>query len=207
MATAELELTLAPAIPPFPLRRFTVAEYHKLAESGLLQSGAPLELLEGWIVPKMTRRPLHDGTLDLLDELLRRQLPEGWRLRVQAAITTSDSEPEPDFSVVRGRADTYLHRHPGPEDIVLVIEVAESSLAHDRTVKGRIYARAGIVVYWVVNLVDGIVEVYSDPSGPVSEPSYRQHRDYSIQEVIPLVINGNTAHISVREVLPLFSEG
>ncbi len=190
-------------LPPFPVRRFTVDEYHRMIQMGLLTEDEPVELLEGWIVPKMPRNPNHDATIELAQETLRGRLPPGWRVRVQSAITTADSEPEPDVAVVRGGPRERLSRHPGPQDIALLIEVADSSLAHDRDDKGHLYARARIAFYWIINLVDSQVEVYTDPSGPVPAPSYRQRRDYGVTDSVPLVIGGQEiGHIAVRELLP-----
>src|SRR5215470_17301210 len=89
-------------------RRFSVAEYHKLIDIGILTEDDNLELLEGYLVHKMSRNPPHDGTLQLLQEILAPVLPAGWRLRIQSAITLPDSEPEPDGAVARGDARTYL---------------------------------------------------------------------------------------------------
>src|SRR5262245_47769905 len=121
---------LAPsaAVPPdLWLRRFTVDEYHRMLESGVLAGGERSELLEGWIVAKMTRKPPHDTTIELVDEALRGQVPAGWRVRTQSAITTLESEPEPDLAVVRGAIRDHAARHPGPGEIALVIEVADST--------------------------------------------------------------------------------
>ena len=126
----------------------------------------------------------------------------GGGIRIQSAITTDDSEPEPDLALVLGPASRYAAKHPGPQDIALVIEVADSSLAHDRDVKARLYARARIATYWIVNLVDMQVEVYSDPSGPTTNPGYRQHQTYRAGEVLPLVIAGqNVGSVAVRDLL------
>src|SRR5882762_3647803 len=89
-------------MPPLPVRRFTVAVYHRMIDVGLLTEDEPVELLEGWIVPKMPRNPPHDGTIQRINKRLGRCLPPGWDLRVQSAVTTADSEPEPDLAVVRG---------------------------------------------------------------------------------------------------------
>src|SRR5262249_32996457 len=149
------------------------------------------ELLEGLIVPKMTRNPQYDIALELVDEALRGRLPAGWRLRIQSAITTDDSEPEPDLAVVRGDARSRGGRHPGPPDLGLVVEVADTSLAQDRQEKGRLYARAGIACYWIVNLVDRQIEVYTDPTGPGPSPVYRQRLDFVAADAVPLVLDGN----------------
>jgi Uma2 family endonuclease len=184
-------------------RRFSVAEYHKLIEIGILTEDDNLELLEGYLVHKMSRNPPHDAALQLLQELLPRLLLAGWCLRMQSAITLSSSEPEPDGAVVRGNARSYSSRHPTPADIGVVIEVADATLAGDRIDKGRIYAQAGIACYWIVNLVDRQVEVYTAPSGPVASPAYAQRQDLHSGDDIPLTLDGVvTASIPVRELLP-----
>jgi hypothetical protein len=188
---------------PYPVRRFSVGEYHRMIQAGILTEEDRVELLEGWIVPKMPHNPPHDGTIQLANKRIGRRLPSGWDIRVQSAITTSDSEPEPDLAVVHGDESTYLNRHPGPVDIGVLIEVADTTLATDRTDKGRLYARASIAVYWIINLVDRQVEVYTDPTGPDPNPSYRQHHVYDLQAAVPLVLDGQEhGTIPVRELLP-----
>jgi Uma2 family endonuclease len=156
----------------FP-HHFTVEEYHRLIQAGILQKGEPFELLEGWIVPKMTRNPPLALAASLAEDEISRRLPPHWFRRGQSAVTTADSEPEPDVSVVSGNRRDYLHRHPGPQDMGLVVEVADSSLDQDRTVKARLYARAAIPVYWIINIPEQQVEVYTDPTGPGPDPHYR----------------------------------
>jgi Uma2 family endonuclease len=185
--------------PPYPVRRFTVAEYHRLIQTGMLTEDDPVELLEGWIVPKMPRNPVHDATIAIVSELLRVLMPKGWHVRIQSAITTDDSEPEPDLVVTRGVSRDYLSRHPGPADIALVVEVADSSLERDREAKARLYARAGIPAYWVVNLSDLRVESYSDPD---ASTGYRKHLEFGLGQSIPLVIAGETRTVPIRELLP-----
>jgi Uma2 family endonuclease len=191
----------APAVV-FPVRRVTVEEYHRLADLGVLTEDDRVELLEGVISPKMVDNPPHDGTVDLVDETLSSRLPAGWRTRIQSAITTEDSEPEPDVAVVRGEARDYLERHPGPADIGLLVEVADSTLDRDRD-KRRIYARAGIDIYWIINLVDACVEVYSEPSCAGAEPTYAQAEKYTAGEAIPFVVGGEAlGSIRVADLLP-----
>jgi len=137
--------------PPFRIRKFTVADYHRMIEVGLLKENDRAELLEGWIVPKMTHNPPHDATIQRVTQRLLKRLPEGWDFRIQSAITTVDSEPEPDLAIVRGDELIYYERHPHPSDIGLLVEIAESSVENDCRDKSRIYARAGIAPYWVVN--------------------------------------------------------
>lgn len=174
MATSALPAWDLQRPPPLPVRRFTVDEYARLGESCILTEDDAVELLEGWIVPKMVRNPRHDNAVELCDEALRAVVPAAWRVRVQSAIQTSDSQPEPDLAVVRGSARARTGRHPRPDDLALVVEVADTSLDRDRGEKARIYARALIAVYWIVNLVDRQIEVYGDPSGPTAEPCYRR---------------------------------
>ncbi len=189
--------------PSLPMRRFTVDEYHRMIQAGILTEEDRVELLEGWIVHKMPHNPPHDGTIEVVDDRLRGVLPPGWRIRVQSAITTSDSEPEPDIAVVRGTARTYLARHPGPTDVGLLVEVSDSTLSRDRGEKGRLFARAGIVRYWIVNLIDRQIEVYSEPTGPTLDPSYGRREDYRPGVEVPVVLDGvEIARIPVNELLP-----
>jgi hypothetical protein len=185
------------------LRRFSVDEYHRLIETGVLVDGEPLELLEGWIVYKMTRNPPHDVALGLAGDAIDTRLPTGWHVREQSAITTSDSEPEPDLAVTRGARRDFKQRHPGPGDLALVVEVADSTLQLDRADKARIYARAGISVYWILNLVDRRVEVYTDPTGPDPAPAYRRRDDYGPADTVPLAVPGSPPlSVPVAELLP-----
>lgn len=186
--------------PPVPVRRFSVEEYHRLILDGYFGEDERVELLEGWIVPKMTRNPAHDVAIDLAQEVLRGLVPEGWRVRGQSAVTMPDSEPEPDLAVVRGRARDYRDRHPGPDDMALVVEVADSSLGRDRGLKRKIYARAGVPAYWIVNLVDRTVEVYSEPE---ESGAYRQRRDYRAGERLPVVLDGQVVgEVDPEALLP-----
>src|SRR5205814_6424888 len=86
--------------PPFPVRRITVDEYHRMIQAGILTENDPVELLDGWITPKMPQNLPHQVTIELVPEVLRSALPAGWRVRAQLPITTPDSEPEPDFAIV-----------------------------------------------------------------------------------------------------------
>jgi Uma2 family endonuclease len=184
-------------------RRFSVDEYHRLTEIGMLTEDDNLELIEGYLVLKMARNPPHDGTLHRVFKRLMQLLPSGWDVRIQSAVTLVDSEPEPDIAVVREDADGYTTRHPSTADVGVIIEVSDSTLAGDRADKGRIYARASIACYWIVNLVDRQVEVYTLPSGPTALPAYGQRRDYRVGDVVALDLNGRTiGTITVKDVLP-----
>ena len=184
-------------------RRFTVAEYHRLLAVGILQSGDPYELFEGLIVKTHKRGPPNAATVSLAGDGIRSVLPPPWRLREQCAITLADSEPEPAFAVIPGPAQRYTQGHPTAADIAMVGEVADITLHHDRTTKGRIYARAGVAAYWILNLVDRQVEVYTDPDAAADEPAFRQRTDYRLGDSVPLVLDGReVARLPVHDLLP-----
>jgi Uma2 family endonuclease len=192
-----------PDIPTVPIYRLTVAQYHAMAEAGILGEDAPVELLEGWLVKKMTKLPPHTlGTL-FVRRALERILPDGWYLNSQEPITTTESEPEPDIFIARGDPRDYAERHPGPADLALVVEVADSSLSYDRSTKKRIYARANIAIYWIVNLIDRQIEVYTDPTGPADEPTYRHHQEYAATDTLPVLLNGDeVGRLPLQDLLP-----
>lgn len=192
-----------PGLPFRAARPLTVDEYHGLLRIGALSSGAPYEFLEGWLIPKMSRNPAHDLSLSLVNNVVSRVLPPEWFARVQSAITTADSEPEPDLAVVLSPERRYADHHPGPAEIGLVVEVADSPLPEDRSIKSRIYSRAGITEYWIVNLQDRKVEVYTRPSGETDDPDYRTERVYAEGSSVPLTLNGSAVgSVNVSDVLP-----
>ncbi len=191
-----------PTVSTDVIWRFSVDQYHSMIRLGILTEDDPVELLEGWLVTKMPKNPPHSVVTQLTRETLARLLPSGWYADSQEPITTSDSEPEPDVAVVRGSRRQYLNRHPGPSDIALVVEVADSSLQRDRTLKKRLYAAAGVPVYWIVNLSLSQIEVCTDPSGPSEQPDYRHQQNYGLEDSIPFIIDGSEiASCLVREML------
>lgn len=198
------------ATPQTPLRskhagfrRFTVSEYHQLIESGILTSDDNLELIDGYLVHKMSRNPPHSVALNRTRKLLEKLLPPGWNTRIQDAVTLSQSEPEPDIAIVRGTDEDYKTRHPGPDQIGLLVEVADSSLEVDQTDKLCLYARDGVVRYWIVNIPDRRVEVYTDPQPAADPPSYATQTDYPEGSSVPFVLDVTTVGmIAVDEILP-----
>lgn len=186
----------------FPPYRFRVEQYERMIAAGVLTNEDRVELIEGIVIQKMTQHPPHAVAIDYTLDALRPLLPDGWRLREQKPIELSDSEPEPDLAIVRGPLQRYETRHPRPADIAVVLEVADSSLEADRRDKGRMYARARIPIYWIINLNERCVEVYSEPKGGKS-PAYRQRNDYSIGASVPLMIDGNeVGQVSAIELFP-----
>ena len=183
--------------------RFSVARYQRMVEAGILTAEDKVELLENNLVYKMPRNPRHDSTLQRMLRPLLSVLPTTWDIRIQSAIALADSQPEPDFAFVRGGAVDYENRHPGAADVGLVIEVADSSLLRDQRDKARIYARGSIPWYWIVNLVDRRIEVYSQPTGPTTLPTYTSFQTYQPGDSLPLVLDGTTvSSIPVTDLLP-----
>lgn len=184
------------------IRRFSVAEYHRMIEIGVLTEDDNLELIEGWVIHKMSRNPPHDGALSRVLKRLLPLLPAGWDYRSQMALTLPDSEPEPDLVIVREHPDGYMSRHPVASETGLVIEVSDSTLDGDRIDKGRMYARAGIPTYWIVNISDRQIEVYTQPSGPASAPAYGQRLDLRPGDQVPFVLAGGVvATLQVGDLL------
>src|SRR5258708_21562304 len=103
--------------PQNPLNQFSVDEYHQMIRTGILDETDRVELLEGYVVDKMPHNPPHDGTIQLVQERLASRIPAGWCIRIQSAVTLSDSEPEPDLVVVPGTSPNYLTRHAAPPDL------------------------------------------------------------------------------------------
>ncbi len=188
------------AVPDYPIWRLSVEQYHVMIDSGILTDDDPVELLEGWLVTKMPKTPRHTFSTQLTREALARIVPSGWHVSDQEPITTVGSEPEPDVVVVRGSLRDYADRHPSPQDIALVVEVADATLQRDRTLKLRVYASAGITAYWILNLPERQLEAYSQPS---EEAAYRQRRVYRESEAVPVVIGGQeVGRIVVGDMLP-----
>jgi Uma2 family endonuclease len=135
-------------------------EYDRLVGSGTFE-GERIELLEGVLVRMSPHGPLHDGTVERLTRILFRALDPRVFIRVQSAIAAGDgSEPEPDLALV----EPVDHRQGHPTHAHLIVEVAESSLDRDREVKSRVYGSMGVPEYWIVNLVEGCIEVHTGPT-------------------------------------------
>ncbi|XZE21716.1 Uma2 family endonuclease [Pirellulaceae bacterium SH449] len=142
---------------------FTVNQYHEMIEHGIFQEDEPIELIRGEIIRKLPIGNPHAAAVNRLNRLLSKQLPDEALLSIQNPIWLGDSEPEPDVAILSFREDLYASRRPMAEDVLLLIEVADSSLAYDREIKGTVYAETGIFEYWIVNLNQATVEVYLDP--------------------------------------------
>jgi Uma2 family endonuclease len=195
--------TPPPAIPsPAPvwtpsLYRMTVDEYERI---GPLLDDPRVELIDGHLVKKMSIKPEHSFTTCELSQSLEARLPAGWMRRQEQPVRIPDyDEPEPDISIIRGSNADYRRRMPTAADVALLVEVAESSLSQDRGEKLTAYGKSRIPVYWIVNLIDRQVEVYTNP-GP---GGYQSRQDYPAGSVVPVVIDGQLrAPIAVDDILP-----
>ena len=191
------------AVPSDPIWRLSIDQYHQMIRIGILTDDDPVELLEGWLVTKMPKNPPHRLSTQLTREVVARLLPEAWHVQDQEPITVEDSEPEPDVAVIAGDRRDYRDRHPSAQDVALVIEVSDTTLQRDQTIKKQIYARAGIEMYWIINLPEQRLEVYTRPSADGEDADYHQSIMYTHDELVPLSIGGQAVgNILVRDLLP-----
>jgi len=188
-----------PTWMPWPLYRMSLEKYEAMVDSGIFTPRDRLHLINGLLVAKMTQNNPHCTADDLCGVALNGVIPAGWYVRAAKPVRLPpDSMPEPDRAVVRGTIRDYAHRYPGPSDVGLIVEVSDSSLRGDRN-QAEVYARSGIAVYWIVNLVDGQVEVYSSPSSS----GYSSRVDFLAGQNVPVVIDGvQVGIIAVDEILP-----
>jgi len=176
-----------------------------MVRSGAFTKRDRLELIEGYLVAKMTQYPPHTTACELCRTAFERIIPAGWHPRSEKPlrIPSRASMPEPDLALARGEIRDYAARHPEPADVALVVEVADSSLDDDRNVMARVYGGGGVALYWIVNLVDAQVEVYSVPSGPTEPVGYRHCEVYRPGQDIPVIIEGTeVGRIPVADLLP-----
>jgi Uma2 family endonuclease len=143
--------------------RFTVPEYERMIDVGILKEDARVELIRGEIVAKMPTGDLHAACVKRLNRLLGSAASDRAIVSVQDPIRLADSQPEPDVALLRPRDDFFASGKPVPADVLLLVEVADTSLEDDREVKGPLYAENGIAEYWIVNLVDRCLEVHRGP--------------------------------------------
>jgi len=155
-----------------PRRLFTVDQFHRMAAAAIFGEHDRIELLSGEIVEMTPIGSRHAACVSRLIHLLGPHLGEGAILRIQDPVRLDDySEPQPDLAVVKSRADFYRDAHPGAADVLLVIEVADTSAEIDRTVKVPLYARAGVREVWIIDLNANQIDVYRRPSSG----SYLEH--------------------------------
>jgi Uma2 family endonuclease len=186
---------------PKRLARLTVEQYEAMVNAGVFGKRDRFTLINGFLVAKVPKSPRHTFVAKNLARKLERLVQVGWDFRIEDAIRLADSKPEPDVSVARGDIEDYANRDPGPADLAMVVEVTASRVSEDRQMAG-IYGRAGIPVYWIINLRANQVEVYSleKRRGP---PGYGRPRTFKIGQSVPVVIEGvQVGLIAVAEILP-----
>ncbi len=183
-----------------PLEPLTIEQVEQMMKHGILPDGAPLELIDGVLVHKdrsargedpITHNPAHAVCLSRLLNVMVVVQGLGFHLRCQLPVALLPTRaPEPDLAIIRGAPEDYRGRHPGPNDIVAVFEVADSSLDYDRA-KQRLYASAGIPIYWIANLIDNLIEAYQRPN--ITTEKYDVHIDYKMADVIELYLRNNSS--------------
>ncbi|MDQ2806850.1 MAG: Uma2 family endonuclease [Chloroflexota bacterium] len=166
----------------YPTRwRFTVTQFERMGETGILHEDDRVELIEGEIIAMCAINSPHLGCVNRLNSLLMRQANEQMTVSIQNPVRLSRrSEPQPDVTVLHWRADGYGSAMPTAADVLLLIEVSDSTLAYDRQVKLPLYAQADIAEVWIVNLNDNMVEIHTDPRGS----TYQQKRTIRVGESI-----------------------
>ncbi len=200
-ATLPTTPSAEPAWIPSPLYRMTLEEYEAMVASGAFKGRNRCHLINGFLVEKMTQDPPHTIADILCGDELDRVIPSGWHVRPAKPVRLPGQATmnEPDRCVVRGSARDYLGRDPGPGDIALIVEVADSSLAADRELGTKVYGPAGIPLYWIINLVDRQVEVYTGPGAG----GYQSRAVFTPGQVVPVAIGGQQlGAIAVVDVLP-----
>jgi len=179
-------------------RRFTVDEYYRMAEAGILHEDDRVELIEGEIVEMAPIGSRHAACVKRLNSLLSQRVGARALVGVQDPIRLDEhSEPQPDVTILLPRPDFYASVHPGPGDILLAVEVADTSAEYDREVKVPLYARSGIRESWLVDLPAGVVEVYRDPS----PQGYRQTQHLKRGDRIALAAFPDF-ELTIDELLP-----
>ncbi len=187
------------AISTEQIYRLSVAQYHAMIDAGVLTEDDPVELIEGWLVEKMPKNLPHSFSTQTIRDELAKILSKGWFVSDQESFATPASQPEPDGLIIRGTRRDYTKRRPTGTDLALVIEVSDSTLRYDRTTKKQIYAKSGIPIYWIVNLVDRQIEVFTTPENG----NFQKQQIYPEASMIPVVIDQvQVAQIAVSELLP-----
>jgi Uma2 family endonuclease len=168
-----------------PTWRFSVEEYHRMGEVGIFSEDERVELIDGRILEMSPIGSQHAAYVTLLHRALR-AVEETAIVRIQNPIILDDeTEPQPDIAVVKFKSNVYVDSHPYPEDVLLIIEVAETSLVEDREIKLPRYASSGVPEVWIVNLIENIVEVYREPLTLANGiPGYRRRTDFRPGELL-----------------------
>jgi len=186
-----------------PIRRFSVAEYHKMGELGIFSEDERVELIDGVIIQMSLIGSKHAGSVNKLNWLFSSRLsPSEARIAVQNPVILDDvTEPQPDISVLKPKDDAYASAHPSPDDVLLIVEAADTTLEDDRAVKLPRYAVAGIPEVWIVNIPERKIEVYRIPIGKKEDAEYKIRVKYREGETLNPEAFPNVK-IDVADMLP-----
>lgn len=197
MATPKAKLVF-----PAQVHRWTVDEYHKVGATGLFDDRR-VELIEGDIFDMATMLSPHATSVTLADDVIRQAFGGGWVVRVQVPLTISEiTEPMPDIAVVAGKTRDFKDAHP--KSAALVVEIAESSVDHDRNVKAGLYAQAEVQDYWILNLIERRLEVYRHPIADTKSKtgySYAEKLIFSEGDSVSPIAKTDVT-IAVADLLP-----
>ena len=191
--------TQPPGLSPLP-HRITVDEYERIIEAGSLEDPSRVELIDGEMVDKMGKNAVHRWATKEAIKARDSRLPAGWTSQKEEPVRIPDyDEPEPDIAIIRGTDADYEFRLPTAADVALLVEVSESTLSQDHGKKCSASAKAEIPLYWIINLVDRQIKVYS---GPVAG-SYPSPTIYASGQRVPVSIGGQQLQpIAVDDILP-----
>lgn len=194
MTVEQIEL-----ISPVTRKRFRVEEFHKMTELGILPEESGWEIVDGYLIDKMSIGSKHASTVKRLNRILTKLVKDNAIVSVQDPIRLDDyNEPEPDIALLKPREDFYSKNHPLPQEILLLIEVSDSTIEYDRKIKKTLYAKAGITEFWIINLQDDTLEFYSQPKNG----NYRLARILESGETLKLNSIENLT-LTINEILGL----
>ena len=205
MSTVELEpMPVEADVEPLHPYRLSIEQYDRIADAGILGPRDRVFLREGVLIKKMTKYPAQVYATAAIDRAVGSLLPAGWTNFQEGPVNLAGSSvPEPDLLVVRGRLEDFRRQRPGVAEVLLVVEVAESSLAFDQGPVLRAHADNLIPICGIVNIPDARIEVYREPTGPAERPHYRKVDHHAAGQEMPLILGGReVGRIAVDEILP-----
>ncbi len=184
--------------PVLERKKFTTDETHRMMKAGILPEESGWELINGEIIHRMTIGSRHAGTVKRINLLLNRLIADEFIIGIQDPVhIDEDNEPEPDISVLKMREDFYTESHPEPSDVLLIIEVSVSTLGFDREVKRNLYANAGIIEYWLVDVEKSTIETYKKPK----DGKYFEMKIYERGDIVYLK-HIEQLKLDVAEIIP-----
>ena len=185
-------------------RKFTIEEYHQLVDLGFFTENERIELIRGEIIDMAPRRTPHSVCNSILFGELYKLLGDRANVRGQEPIILSPiSEPEPDVVIAQKKADNYLSTHPTAQDIILIIEISDFTLKYDRDLKLSLYAEANIDRYWIVNLVDNYLEVYTNPFSDSKDNFYYRNKNIFLPDDSIEIPNFNDVRLNLKALFPV----